>query len=83
MYPEIRPRACNFLLALLQIEARCWSKLSSEFIMIPSKVQIVLSEAPPIATLIEVFVLRSIWLLPGVAFRWLYSNQRKSLLAVI
>ena len=31
-------RACNFLLVLLLMEERCWSKLSSEPIMIPSKV---------------------------------------------
>ena len=36
------PRACNFLLVLLLMEGRCWSKLSSESIMIPSKVSGVL-----------------------------------------
>ena len=35
------PRACNFLLALLQIEERCSSKVSSESFMIPSKVSVV------------------------------------------
>ena len=35
-------RACNFLLVLLLMEERCWSKLSSESIMIPSKVSGVL-----------------------------------------
>ena len=50
----MRPRACNFLLALLQMEERCWSRLSSESIMIPSKVSVVLvvSETSPIDTLI-------------------------------
>ena len=73
----MRPRTCNFLLALLQMEERCWSKLSSESIMIPSKVSVVLmlSETSPIDTLTCVFVLRSKWLLPGLALRWLYSNQ--------
>ena len=85
MYPEIGPRACNFLQALLQMEERCWSELSSESIIIPSKVSVVLvvSETSSIDTLIGVLVLRSKWLLPGLALRWLYSNQWKSLLAVI
>ena len=38
----MRPKACNFLLALLQMEETCWSKLSSESIKIPSKVSFVL-----------------------------------------
>ena len=46
----MRPRACNFLLALLQMEETCWSKLSSESLKILSKVSLVLvlSEASPI-----------------------------------
>ena len=46
----MRPRACNFLLALLQMEEICWSKLSSESIKIPSKVSfvLVLIEVSPI-----------------------------------
>ena len=46
----MRPRACNFLLALVQMKETCWSKLSSESIKIPSKVSFVLvvSEAAPI-----------------------------------
>ena len=61
IYPGMRPRACNFLQALLQMEEKCWSKLSSKSIMIPSKVSVVLvvSETSPIDTLIGVFVLRS------------------------
>ena len=57
----MRIRAYNFLLALLQMEKRCWSKLSSESIVFPSKVSIVLvvSETSPIDTLKGVFVLRS------------------------
>ena len=53
--------------------------------MIPSKVSavVVVSEKSPIDTLIKCFVLRSKWLLPGLVLRWLYSNQLKSLLAVI
>ena len=45
--------------------------------MILSKVLVVpvLGETSPIDTLIGVFVLRSKWLLPGLALRWLYSNQ--------
>ena len=48
----MRPRACNFLLELLQMKETCWSKLSSESIKIPSKVSYVLvvSEASPIDT---------------------------------
>ena len=67
IYPEMHPRACNFLLALLQMEDRCWSKLSSESIIIPSKVLVVLvvSEMSPIDILIGIFVLRSKW----VAFK--------------
>ena len=63
----MRPRACSFLLALLHMKERCWSRLSFESIMIPSKVSFVLavSEYLPIDTLIEVFVLRIKWLLPG------------------
>ena len=36
----MRPRACNFLLALLQMEETYWSKLSSESVKIPSKVTV-------------------------------------------
>ena len=77
MYPEMRPRARNFLLALLQMERRCWSKLSPKSVMIPSKVSVLLvvSDTSLIDTLIKVFVLRSKWLLPKLALRWLYSNQ--------
>ena len=39
---SMRPRACNFLLSLLQMEETCWSKLSSESIKIPSKISFVL-----------------------------------------
>ena len=61
IYAEMRPRACNFLLGLLPMEERCWSKLSVESIVIPSKVSVVLvvSATSPIDTLIGVFVLRS------------------------
>ena len=60
IYPEMRPRAWTFLLALLQMKERCWSKLRSESVVIPSKVSVVLvvSETSPIDTLIRVFVLR-------------------------
>ena len=34
-------RACNFSLALLQVEKTCWSKLGSEPMNIPSKVSLV------------------------------------------
>ena len=71
------PRACNLLLALLQTEERCWSKLSSESIMILRKVsvELVVSETSPIGTLIGLFVLRSKWLLPRLVLWWLYSKQ--------
>ena len=57
----MRPRACNFLLALLQMEEICWSKLSSESIKIPSKVSfvLVLTEASPIDTSVRVLELKS------------------------
>ena len=57
----MRPRACNFLLALLQIEELCWSKLSSESIKIPSKVSfgLVLIEVSPIDTSFRVLELKS------------------------
>ena len=57
----MRPRACNFLLALLQMEEICWSKLSSESIKIPSKVSfvLVLIEASPIDTSVGVLELKS------------------------
>ena len=57
----MRPRACNFLLALLQIEEICWSKLSSESIKIPSKVSfgLVLIEVTPIDTSVRVLELKS------------------------
>ena len=57
----MRPRECNFLLALLQMEGTCWSKLSSESIKIPSKVPfvLVLSEASPIDTSIGISELKS------------------------
>ena len=57
----MRPKACNFLLALLQMEEICWSKLSSESIKIPSKVSfvLVLIEASPIDTSVGVLELKS------------------------
>ena len=57
----IRPRECNFLLALLQMEETCCSKLSSESIKIPSKVPfvLVLYEASPIDTSIGILELKS------------------------
>ena len=52
----MRPRACNLLVALLQMEETCWSKLRSESIKIPSKVSFVLvvSEGSPIDTSVGV-----------------------------
>ena len=57
----MRPRACNFLLTLLQTEEICWSKLSSESIKIPSKVSfvLVLIEASPMDTSVGVLELKS------------------------
>ena len=57
----MRSRACNFLLALLQMEEICWSKLSSESIEFPTKVSfvLVLSEASRIDTLVGVLELKS------------------------
>ena len=50
----MRLRTCCFVLSLLQMEERCWSKLSSESIVIPSNLSVVLvvSEPSPIDTLI-------------------------------
>ena len=55
------PRAYNFLLALLQMEETCWSKLSTESIKVPSNVSFVLfvSEASPIDTSVGVLELKS------------------------
>ena len=55
------PRACNFLLALPQMEETCWSKLSFESMKIPSKVSfvLVLSEASTIDTSVGVLELKS------------------------
>ena len=57
----MRPKACNFLLALLQMEEICWSKLSSESIKIQSKVSsvLVLIQASPIDTSVGVLELKS------------------------
>ena len=57
----MRPNACNFWLALLQMEEICWSKLSSESIKIPSKVSfvLVLIGASPIDTSIGILELKS------------------------
>ena len=67
----MRPRACNFLLAVLQMEETCWSKLNSEVIKIPSKVSFVLvvSEALPIDTSIGVLELKNKLHFPGLALR--------------
>ena len=48
----MRPRAFNFLLALLQMEEACWTKMSFESIKIPSKVsfELVVREASPTDT---------------------------------
>ena len=66
------------------MEETCWSKLNSELIKIPSKVSFVLvvSEALPIDTSIGVLELKSKLYFPGLAFRWLYWNQWKSLLEI-
>ena len=65
----MQPRACDFLLALLQMEETCWSKLSSESVKIPSKVSfvLVLSEASPIDTSVGDLELKSKWHFPGLA----------------
>ena len=67
----MRPKACNFLLALLQMEEICWSKLSSESIKIPSKVSfvLVLIEVSPIDTSVGVLKLKSKLHFPGLALR--------------
>ena len=53
----MRPKACNFLLALLQMEETCWSKLSSESIKVPSKISFVLVLIEASSTDISVGVL--------------------------
>ena len=57
----MRPRACNVVLALLQMEETCWSKLSSETINIQSKVSfgLVVSKASPIVTSVGVLEVKS------------------------
>ena len=67
----MRPRACNFLLALLQMEEKCWPKLSSESIKIPNKVSfvLVLSESSLIYTSVGVLELKSKCHFPGLALR--------------
>ena len=59
------------------MDERCWSKLSSESMMIPNKVSAVLmvNGTSLVDTLIGPFVHRSNWLLLGLALRWLYLNQ--------
>ena len=66
-----RPGVCNFLLALLQMEETCWSKLSSESIKIPSKVSfvLVLIEASPIDRSVGVLKFKSKLRFPGLALR--------------
>ena len=56
----MRPQACHFLLALLEMEEICWSKLSSYSIKIPSKVSfvLVLIEASAIDTSVGVLELK-------------------------
>ena len=56
----MHPRTCNFLLALLQKEETCWSKLSFESIKTPSKVSFVqaVCEASPIDTSVGVLELK-------------------------
>ena len=53
----MRPKACNFLLALLQIVETYWSKLSYESINIPSKVSFVLTVSEALLTDTSVGVL--------------------------
>ena len=67
----MRPRAYNFLLALLQMEETCWSKLGSESTKIPSKVSFVLvvSEASPTDTPVGVLELKSKLHFPGLTLR--------------
>ena len=67
----MRPKACNFLLALLQMEETCWSKLSSESIKIPSKVSfvLVLIEASSIDISVGVLELNNKLHFPRLALR--------------
>ena len=67
----MRPKACNFLLSVLQMEEICWSKLSSELIKISSKVSfvLVLIEASPIETTVGVLKLKIKIHFPGFALR--------------
>ena len=80
----MRPRACNFLLALLQMEETCWSKLSSESIKIPSKVSFVLvvNEVSVIDTSVGVLKLKSKCYFPGLTLRGLHWNRQKCLLEI-
>ena len=57
----MRPQAYHFLLALLEMEEICWSKLSCYSIKIPSKVSfvLILIEASPIDTSVGVLELNS------------------------
>ena len=64
------------------MEEICWSKLSSESVKITSKVSfvLVLIEVLPIDISVGVLEFKSKWHFPGMALRWLYGNQWKSLL---
>ena len=57
----MRPRACNVLLNLLQMEETCWSKLMSASNKIHSKVSFVLaaSKSSPVDILVGVLELKS------------------------
>ena len=68
----MRPSACNFLLALLQMEEICSSKLRSESVVTPSKVSLVfvLIGALHIDTLKGVVELKSKYHFPRLALRY-------------
>ena len=75
----MRPRAFNFLLALLQMEEACWTKMSFESIKIPSKVsfELVVREASPTDTPVGALDLKSKRHFRGLALKMIILEPVK------
>ena len=80
---DIRQRALIFLLTLRHISVMWFSNFNSESIITPSNFswELAAIEIPSTETISGFLELSKIWDFPGLAFKWLFLNQRKSLVA--
>ena len=78
---DIRQRALIFLQTLRHISVIWFSNFNSESIITPSNFlcELAAREIPLTETISGFLELSKIWDFPGSAFKWLFLNQRKSL----